>query len=212
MSNFSKKFHTVVGRSLTELARAFPAVPSPLPPAPDPELGGLRPARRNIQALLCTGQDPPTVASPMASPAPARGGPRPRAQGHLTLAGVGHIWKERMAPSPVRPQPLLLRVLQQRRFPTTRPQKGTGYPGRGSGWGRTGTLAFWALSRNKSNQAADPACPSRTQAWGKQRRFLARRGYTMWGDSAKLKISICLCWYNRSWGSRQEKSEKALFN
>lgn len=35
----------------------FPVVPSSLPPAPDPELGGLRLAQGNIQALPYTEQD-----------------------------------------------------------------------------------------------------------------------------------------------------------
>lgn len=78
------------------------------------------------------------------------------------------------------------------------PQTGAGYPESGSGWRQTGTSVFWALSRNKSNQAMDTACPSRTQAWGQQRWCLATRGYMMQGDPAKLKVYICLCWYNRS--------------
>lgn len=72
-------------------------------------------------------------------------------------------------------------------------QRGTGYSDSGSGWRWTGTLLFQALSRYKSNQAMEIAGPSSTQAWGEQRWFLARRGYTMQGDYAKLKIYICLC-------------------
>lgn len=55
-----------------------------------------------------------------------------------------------------------------------------------------------ALARNKSKQAEDAASPSRTQARGGLKGFLVRRGYTMQGNSAKLKIYICLYWYNRS--------------
>lgn len=70
--------------------------------------------------------------------------------------------------------------------------------GSGSGW----TPVFWALSRNKSNQAMDTVCPGRTQAdrVATVKTVLLSGQKEMHGarDSVKLKIYICLHWYNGS--------------
>lgn len=103
MNNFSKKFHMVSGKSLIDMEREFPVVPSSLPPAPDPELDGLKPTQRNIYPLPYKGQDLLTVASSPASPGHACGRLCLRCAWPLGAGCVGHTGG---APSPAHPQPV----------------------------------------------------------------------------------------------------------